>query len=142
MMSIKGFRYLDHPSDIGVEVEGESMEDLFLIATQAMLSVISDRDKAEGEEEVAKREIHLEEKSRDELLHSYLSEILWLVFQEGFFPVEIEIDSIGENSIDAVLSGVSINQEDMKSEIKAVTYHQLKIQLENGKLFTRIIFDV
>jgi SHS2 domain-containing protein len=136
------FKYIDHPSDIGIEVEGKSLEGLFRNAAIAMLSLISEKeDVRKGQESIEKR-IHLVEECTDELLHSFLSEILWLVMQEGFFPLRIRILTMRKEEIDAALSGVSIQREEMKSEIKAITYHQLEVQKRNDKLFTRIIFDV
>ena len=34
------------------------------------------------------------------------------------------------------------NQMKLKSEIKAITYHQMEIKEKNGKFSTRIVFDI
>ncbi len=141
-MDEESFKYIDHPSDIGVEVEGKSLEGLFLNAAKAMLSVISEKKNAGKDEKVITKRMHLEEECVEELLHSFLSEILWLLSGEGFFPLVIRILTMGEKEIDAALSGISIPCEQLKGEIKAVTYHQLEVQKRDDKLFTRIIFDV
>lgn len=142
MIDQENFRYIDHPSDIGIEVESSSLEGLFLNAAKAMLSIVSDRKRAERGEEVSERQISMEGEPIEELLHSFLSEILWFLTDEGFFPLTIRIVRLGEGVLDAVLSGITITHKQMKNEIKAITYHQLEIQRKNGKLFTRIIFDV
>jgi SHS2 domain-containing protein len=107
-----------------------------------MLSVISEKKGAEKDDELGAKRIHLVEENTEELLHSFLSEILWLVMQEGYFPSSMRVVMVDEKEIDAALSGVSIQSEEMKAEIKAITYHQLRIWKKDDKLFTRIIFDV
>jgi SHS2 domain-containing protein len=142
MVKERYFTYLDHPSDVAIEVEGVSLEKLFVNAAKAMLSVISEKSRAKKGEIVSEKRIHLEEESAEELLHAFLSEILWFIGQEGFFPLVIDVVTIDEKAIDMVLKGVSLPQDRMKAEIKAITYHQLEIKKKGGKLFTRIIFDV
>jgi SHS2 domain-containing protein len=142
VMAHRSFKYIDHPSDIGIEVEGKSLEELFLNAATAMLSVIRERKDGDKDETYLEKHIHLEEECTEELLHSFLTEILWLVMQEGFFPLTICIITMHEEQIDAELSGVSIEKREMKTEIKAITYHQLCVEKRDDKLFTRIIFDV
>lgn len=141
-MKRRGFRYIDHPSDLAIEVEGASLEELFLNAAEAMLSAMSEDDMDAGGADAITKRIHLHEANTEELLHSFLSEILWCVMQEGYFPLTIGMDSVNGKELDAVLSGIAVHNEMVKVEIKAVTYHQLQIREKNGKLHTRIIFDV
>jgi SHS2 domain-containing protein len=138
----EGFRYIDHPSDIGVEVEGKSLEELFLNAAQAMLSIIADSNGAGNMDKPIRKTLRVEEDSAEELLHSFLTEILWLIGTQDFFPRAIRFRSLSETSVDAELSGGPLEKEALKNEIKAVTYHQLKVRTEGEKLVTRIIFDV
>ena len=121
------FKYIDHPSDIGIEVEGKSLEGLFQNAAIAMLSLISEKEDIRKDEEPTEKRIHLAEECTDELLHSFLSEILWLVMQERFFPLKIRILTMREEEIDATLSGIPIQREEMKAEIKAITYLWISI---------------
>ncbi len=135
------FKLIDHPSDVAIEVEGTSLANLFQNAAEAMLMVISE-EKVRGSGKAVKKRIHLDESSSEELLHSFLTEILWLLMNKGYFPLGISITSIERESLDAVLTGITVPLERIKVEIKAVTYHQLHIKKRNGKLYTRIIFDI
>jgi SHS2 domain-containing protein len=141
-MAKRNFQYIDHPSDIGLEVEGATLEELFRNAAGAMLSVITGEKGVSGKGDRIRKRIHLRETCTEELLNTFLSEILWLLTQEHFFPLRIKIPEIGETELDAVLSGVLILNGEIEQEIKAVTYHQLAIREKDGKLSTRIIFDV
>lgn len=139
MVGKSGYRLIDHPSDMGIEVEGETLEELFENAARGMLTLISEK-KYEGNRSIKK--LHIKEDTNEELLHSFLSEILWLIEDKGFFPVKTRVNRIDSNEIKVDLNGVKLEEGDVDREVKAVTYHQLKIENAGGKLFTRIIFDV
>ena len=138
-MAKVGYKFIDHPSDIGMEVKGESLKKLFINAALGMLSVISESTSTSKR---FSKKLHLEEDSHEELLHSYLSEILWLVTSERFFPIKIGITRLNENTLDAEMEGFQLKSEEITREVKAVTYHQLKIIKKGQIWFTRIIFDV
>ncbi len=138
-MAKLGYKFIDHPSDIGMEVEGRTLRELFINAAKGMLSVISEPTSRSKR---FSKKLHLKEDSHEELLHSYLSEILWFITSERFFPIKISIIRLNENTLDAEMEGFQLKSEEIKREVKAVTYHQLKIIKKGQIWFTRIIFDV
>jgi SHS2 domain-containing protein len=139
MVSESGYKLIDHPSDMGIEVEGDTLVKLFENAARGMLTLISDA-RHDGEKLI--RKLHIKEDTVEELLHSFLNEILWLIEDERFFPVKTKVDVINSNEINVELKGVIMGDNKIDREVKAVTYHQLKVENVGGKLFTRIIFDV
>ncbi|TES90847.1 MAG: archease [Candidatus Cloacimonadota bacterium] len=153
-MAKLGYRFIDHPSDVGMEVEGVTLEELFINAATGMLSIIAEpasrseapRGKPRGilakEGKSLSKELHLKEDSIEELLHSFLSEILWFITKERFFPLSINIFGISKVSLDVKLGGIQLKEEEINGEVKAVTYHQLKIVRRDGVLFTKLILDV
>ena len=172
-MAKLGYRFIDHPSDVGMEVEGVTLEELFINAATGMLSIIAEPAsrseaprgkprgiKAESSEAIAipprgkprgilakegkklSKKLHLKEDSTEELLHSFLSEILWFITKERFFPLSINILRTNKVSLDAKLEGLQLKEEEITGEVKAVTYHQLKIVRRDRVLFTKLIFDV
>lgn len=134
-----GFKYLDHPSDVGIEVSGNTLKELFINAALGMLSIISD---IQPKRKRITKKLHVSEETTEELLHSYLSEILWFVTKERFFPMHITLLTFNDHSLDAELEGVQLKNEEIKSEVKAVTYHQLEIYQKKNIWFTNLIFDV
>lgn len=138
-MTELGYRFIDHPSDVGMEVEGVTLEELFINAATGMLSIIAEPTSRSKN---LTKELHLKEDSTEELLHSFLSEILWFITKERFFPLTINIFGISKVSLDAKLEGIQLKEEEINGEVKAVTYHQLKINKRDRILFTKLIFDV
>jgi SHS2 domain-containing protein len=137
-----GFRFIDHPSDVGMQINGETLVELFLNAAKGMLSIVSDRTGTNEGEQLVSKQLHIKEDSPEELLHSFLSEILWLIIDELFFPFRIRICTATSLSIEVILEGVLLKKEDLRTEVKAVTYHQLHICKRKGLYSTKLIFDV
>lgn len=95
--------------------------------------------------------IHLAEKPRQErsiqieaydaegMLVQFLQEVLYLgeVDGLGFDTFEIHIE---DHSLDAKISGSPI--EAIKKEVKAVTYHKLKVKESESGVNARIVLDV
>jgi SHS2 domain-containing protein len=76
---------------------------------------------------------------REEMLVSFLSELLYIEEQEGLGFDQFQL-AVKDETLFAELSGSTIAS--INKEIKAVTYHQLEVK-ENPQGFeTRIVFDV
>ncbi len=79
----------------------------------------------------------------EDLLHDWLSTILYLFSAERLLPVDyqIQIDSTG---LKARLQVRPYNpaRDGAEVEIKAVTYHGLKIEKEGNEFVAQVIFDV
>jgi len=80
------FRFLDHTADIGVEVEGETLADLFRQGAAALLSLLADCTAVTASRT---REIRIEGADPTDLWINYLREILYLFNGEGFLVQEV-----------------------------------------------------
>ena len=80
----------------------------------------------------------------EDLLHDWLSRLLYRFLQEGFIAAVITIEDIDSTHVRARLSGEKLDykRHNFETEIKAVTYHQLSVACENGRWRARVIFDV
>jgi SHS2 domain-containing protein len=74
----------------------------------------------------------------------WLSELLYNFHTEKILFNEFKIKTINENHVYAEVSGENIDKTNrrLKREIKAVTYHGMKINHANGKWTAEIIFDL
>ena len=98
------------------------------------------------EKVVPKRELEwsVDANSPEEMLVKHLEEILYRFDTEGMVFSEFRISLRGLNSIKCLAYGECLDQErhGFKTELKAVTYHQLFLGEENGQWIARVIFDV
>ena len=74
----------------------------------------------------------------------FLSQVLWVVQTERFAVVAIQVAQCDETSAAAELNGEPYDPDrhELIGEIKAVTYHQLKVAREGGGWVGRVILDL
>ena len=142
-MSTKSIYYsiFSHTADLGMSVRGRSCEDLFRNAGLALLELIVSNKAPKTEETL---EISLHGNDTPDLMVKWLSEILYLFEGERLVVTEILINSIDGNKIRSTLSVMEFDEKnhEILREIKAVTYHQIKVEEKNGLWTTRVIFDL
>jgi len=136
MTSISGFRERSHTADWELEVWGPDLPALFEQAARGMYALAGVRLQAGP---CTFRRLDLEALDAEALLVGFLGEILYLQNMEQlvFDSFGLQVDGF---VLRAELSGASIASLD--KEIKAVTYHKLKIYPTRRGLETRIVFDV
>lgn len=143
-MNTPHFEYLPHPADVRFIAHGTTMEETFEQAAQAMFGVIIQNATLEPERRV---DIELESEGLENLLYDYLSELLYLFEVEEIVFGQFKVDSIERTNSGYVLkgsaSGESIDTErhNFETEVKAVTYHQLKVEKEAEGYSAHVIVD-
>ncbi len=135
------YEILDHTADVCVRVYGKSFDELVKNAALAMMDLITDREKIKSFKQI---KIRAEGRTREELLVHCLEEILYLHQTKKMVFRDFEVNMVGETIIRGKAFGEQIDLEkhELFSDIKAVTYHNLKIETLNDKLKTDIVFDI
>ncbi len=137
----KNYEVLDHTADIGLIVYGEDLKALFENAGEAFFHLITDLKKVRRRIE---RRIYIEGESLERLMVDWLSELLYLHDVERLLFKRFKIESVGEKGLRAVVQGERFQEgvHVIKTEVKAVTYHQIEVRKENGRWRAQIIFDL
>lgn len=135
------YEEIPHTADIAIRTRGKNLKELFANAAYAMFDIIAD---LEGLKSSLSIDIKLESSSKEDLLVSWLDELLYNFYTKGIIFAEFGIDYISNTQLVARASGrhVGENKNRLKREIKAATYHDLKIKEENDGLSVDIVFDV
>lgn len=142
--SDRGHREIDHTADLATEVWAPSREELFAEATVALAALCYERDAVEPAEQ---RRIGVEGGSIEELLVHWLQEAYFQLERDGWLVAgarEIQIQS-DDRRVDGTLVGEPYDAErhTLHTEIKAITYHELRIRRdEDGLWRTPIVVDV
>ena len=138
---MKRFEVLDHTADIGIIVYGEDLKALFENAGEAFFHLITDMKRVRRR---IRRRIEIRKESLERLMVDWLSELLYLHDVENLLFKEFKVESVGENGLKAIAKGEPFQEgvHVIKTEVKAVTYHQIEVRKENGKWRARIIFDL
>jgi len=132
-----GFREHEHTADWELEVWAPDLPNLLEQAARGMYALAGLELERDSPQE---RSMALHAIDEEGLLVRFLSELLWLE-QEGklgFDRFSINVDN--ELNLRAELCGGLIVNLD--KEIKAVTYHNLKVEHTPQGLHVNIVFDV
>jgi SHS2 domain-containing protein len=138
-----GHREIDHTADLGFEVWAPSPEALFAEAVAALAELCYDRDRVRP---VEARALEVAGATPEERLVHWLQEIyfwlerdLWLAADADAAKVVIEGDSVR-----GLVRGepYDASRHTLHTEIKAITYHQLRARQEDGLRRTTVIVDV
>ena len=138
---MKRFEILDHTADIGIIIHGENLKALFGNAAEAFFHLITDLRKVRRRIE---RRVNIGGESLDRLMVDWLSELLYLHDVENLLFKGFEIDSVGEDGLKAIVKGEPFQEgvHVIKTEVKAVTYHQIEVRPEKRGWRARVILDL
>lgn len=143
------FKVISHTADLQLEVYGKTLADLFSHAVIAMFQSIKPEVSGCAYDENGllvceklseQQKIFVQAQTKEELLVNFLSQALYLSDVHNQAYLAVKINEITEIKIDAILFGVQVNS--FEEEIKAVTYHDLRVQQEKDNWVANIIFDV
>ncbi|MBU4304748.1 MAG: archease [Candidatus Omnitrophica bacterium] len=140
----KSHELFEHTADIGLRAFGKDSSELFVNAARGMFSIIACPKKRQPRD-IQERSFSVEVSAanREELLVSWLSELLSLSDIHNIIFFQFHLEQLTECSLKARLSAHELNAGyKRKTEIKAVTYHNLNIKTLNNILQAEVIFDV
>ena len=126
-----GYEILDHTGDLGIRVWAADIKGIFQETARALFDIITDLDKVEVHLDL---EVAVKGSGQEELLVAWLNELLYLYEVEDLLLCDFTITEIDEGSIKGVAMGEEFDEDrhDIKTSIKAVTYHQVEIQGQDG----------
>lgn len=135
------YRLLDHTSDIGVEIYGADLADLFANAATCLFDLILDRESV-GETRTIP--VSLEATTLPELFLDWLRELLFLFSARSLAVRRVEIAAVEPTRIEATVFGEEFSQErhGLKVEVKTPTYHQYSIDKTDEGFRATVVFDV
>jgi len=135
------FEWVDHTGDLGVRVFGETLPQLFGQAAQALTSIFTDPKAIRLKET---RRVFLDANTDEELLISWLNELVYLFDTEGLLFKTYDVLSVRDHHLEALALGEIYDEgrHPIKNAVKAATYHQLKIENRQGVWTAQVIFDL
>jgi SHS2 domain-containing protein len=137
----KKYEFIEHTADLGFKVYGASLEELFAHAAEAFFEAMV---ALEGVAEATERSIEVEADAPDNLMVSWLSELLYLFDTERLVFKRFQVKRIENNRLKANVRGEVLDpaRHEIKSGIKAVTYHQLYVKEKDGGWEAQVILDI
>ena len=135
------YEILEHTADIGFRAWGPSPSELFRNAARAMMAIAMDPETLSGLEE---RQLETRGADYPDLMVNWLSEVLYLFDTNQFASRDFRVDYIAADRMRATLIGEPREPERHPWEliIKAVTYHQLKVEQQNRRWKAEVFLDI
>jgi len=135
------YEILEHTADVRVRVYGESFVDLLRNSALAMMALITGIEAVKPEGDV---EFEVEGETGEEILVKMLGEILYLHQVRKMVFSDVALELTEGKKLKGRLRGEKIDPErhELELDIKAATYHNLKIQKVNDRFMAEIVFDI
>jgi SHS2 domain-containing protein len=137
----KSFEVIDHTADIGIVAYGADIKQVFANAALGLFNLMADLDDFK---EDLQRELELSAEDVEVLLVEWLNELIYIFDVEHIIFKRFEIEELTGTKIKAKCFGEKIKpgQHKLKREVKAATYHMLRISKEDGSYKVQVIFDI
>lgn len=136
---------IDHTADVGLDITASCQEYLLATAARATFAIVlEDRP----EEVVTRKEVRVRTPAdladEDELLVSWLQELLWQFHRDRLVPLEFDFHEKGPSALRARVGFGRFDPDRHRTgtEIKAVTYHGLTVEQTDRGWHARVIFDI
>jgi SHS2 domain-containing protein len=142
VVKTKNYELIEHTADIGIRVRGKDLKELFKNTALVLFGLIAEKKEPVAHLKKEKVEISLKADSLEELFVNWLNELLFLSVTGELFFSGFQIMKLTQNSLEACVCGESFENYKIKSEIKAATYHGLKIEKAVNGWKAEVIFDV
>lgn len=134
------FQFIDHTADAGILVKAPTLEGMFETAGLGFSELVTRVDSLKC---LIQRQFRLQEDDMETLLVSWLQELLYLLDTEGLIFGRFQVN-LKDFSLEATAWGEVFDPEihTMKTEVKAVTYHQLEVVEDDQGWQAQVIFDI
>ena len=142
-MGRRGYEFFEHTADVGAIVRGATLPRLFENAARATFDLVVDRRTVRPRR---RARVEVEGSSLEDLLVRWLSELLYRSGKLGWLFSTFRVERVDRLRLRA--RGVALGEPSdparhvVRREIKAVTYHQIRLVRGRSAWRVRIVFDV
>lgn len=139
------YRYLEDmaTADAAFEVEANDLNQLFQEAAEATFAIMADLSAIKPKSHKA---IKLSADKIDQLMFDWLSELVYLKDKDKiiFSRFAVDIKKNKEYKLIAKAWGepIDLTRQDLKADVKAITYHQFKVEQRGDGWYARVVVDI
>ena len=139
---MKKFEIISHTADFSFRVFGKTIQELFENGASALMELMFNAS-LKKEIKLQEKEIRINSLDTATLFIDWLREIHYLAIVEKKITQKIQISKLNDKTINAQIWTTGLNPEDKTiREIKAITYHNIKIIYKKDFIYADIVCDV
>jgi len=134
------YREIEHTADVGIELEAPDLQGALERAAAAMFDLMSDVERV-GES--WRGAVRVSGTDLENLLVRWLTELLYLAESEGLLLSRVAVRKLDGLSLEAEVAGEKLDRarHAVRVEIKAPTYHLIRIENTGRGWSVRVVFD-
>ena len=139
------YEYFEHTADIGIRAFGTNMAEAFEECGKAMFNVMVDVDKVQEKKEI---EITAEANDREGLLVEWLNQLLAEASRQEMMLSNFHVQELKKITGGFYVRGIAMGEpldpekHEVKIEVKAATYSQLKVEFQRKRVMVQCVVDV
>jgi SHS2 domain-containing protein len=135
------YETFEHTADLGLRVRAPDLDTLFAEAAACLFSAIVDDPAAVRPSQ--RVDVRIDGADREYLLFDWLRELLYRCESQHLLFGRFEV-RVGDAGLDGTAWGEPFNpaRHAMAHEVKAITYHGLKVEPADGGWMAEVIVDI
>jgi SHS2 domain-containing protein len=133
-----GHRLVEHTADLALEAWAPDEPALLAEVARAICAILTEDAAIEPRD---RRGLELATADADERLVAWINELIFLAVTAGFVVADAAV-TLSEGGLRADLAGEAGARARVKTELKAATYHELRLELAPGSARCRVVIDV
>jgi SHS2 domain-containing protein len=131
----------EHTADLGLRVRSPDLEALFREAAEGLFSMMVEGDPIRPGDRPL--EFRIDGERRDYLLFDWLNELLYAFDTQRLVLGQFRV-RVGEHGLEARARGRPLRpgSDRLLHEVKAITYHRLKVERDGDGWLAEVIVDI
>lgn len=136
------YREIEHTADVGLELEAPDLKAAFEQAAASMFDLMCDLDSV-GDDVRRTVRIRARDGDLENMMVRWLSELLYVFATEALLLSRFDVRELTNGVVEADVAGEQFDsgRHAIKTEVKAVTYHDMVVDQVEGAWHVRVIFD-
>ncbi len=135
------FEVFEHTADLGLRIRAADLNTLFAEAGRGLFSlIVSDLESIQPIDSVS---LSVTGNEIDYLLFDWLNELLYSFETTQMLLIQFDVQ-VTETGLTATARGEKFDRSRHRSEheVKAITYHELKVMQDNHEWLVEVIVDI
>jgi SHS2 domain-containing protein len=141
----KGFKFLEHTADVFIEAYGNNLEEVYENAALALFEVMTDTSKID---QTLNEIVEVRATDNFELLYNWLEHFIIKFEVENKIYSKFKVEAIKKINSELLLSAKIFGEpfdhkkHPSKVGVKAITYHDMDIEENNGLFKAKFLLDI
>jgi SHS2 domain-containing protein len=133
------YKFLEHTADVKFLAKGKTLEEAFISVAHALFEVMTEKEKIK---EKIEKKIIINFDDSYRLLYDFVEEFLFLFESKGFVFSKVKSLKVEKNKLSCVVLGDYVKNYSLSTEVKAMTYSDMKIEKVKKGFEITGVFDV